>query len=86
MFKKEAVEEMWVTGFEPPNRYTVEAESHGETAPEEVAVVPDEGSEGTVEDMFGDGGAIYLGDSSGCKIYNNVVRRAGNQGGAVGIW
>jgi len=29
MFKKEATEEMWVTGFEPPNRYTVEANSHG---------------------------------------------------------
>ena len=29
MFKKEAVEEMWITGFEPPNRYTVEANSHG---------------------------------------------------------
>ena len=29
MFKKEATEEMWVTGFAPPNRYTVEAESHG---------------------------------------------------------
>ncbi len=29
MFKKEATEEMWVTGFNPPNSYTVEAESHG---------------------------------------------------------
>jgi carbon monoxide dehydrogenase subunit G len=29
MFKKEAVEEMWVTGFDPPNSYTVEANSHG---------------------------------------------------------
>jgi len=29
MFKKEATEEMWVTGFQPPNRYTVEAASHG---------------------------------------------------------
>lgn len=29
MFKKEAVEEMWVTGFRPPESYTVEAESHG---------------------------------------------------------
>ena len=29
MFKKEAVEEMWVTGFHPPHSYTVEADSHG---------------------------------------------------------
>ena len=29
MFKKEATEEMWVTGFDPPRSYTVEAESHG---------------------------------------------------------
>ena len=29
MFKKEATEEMWVTGFDPPRSYTVEAESNG---------------------------------------------------------
>lgn len=29
IMKKEATEEMWVTGFQPPHRYTVEAESHG---------------------------------------------------------
>jgi carbon monoxide dehydrogenase subunit G len=29
MFKKEATEEMWVTGFDPPKSYTVEAQSHG---------------------------------------------------------
>jgi carbon monoxide dehydrogenase subunit G len=29
IMKKEAIEEMWVTGFEPPHRYTVEAQSHG---------------------------------------------------------
>ncbi|MDF1836742.1 MAG: SRPBCC family protein [Planctomycetota bacterium] len=29
MFKKEATEVMWVTGFNPPHSYTVEAESHG---------------------------------------------------------
>ncbi|MCA9002705.1 MAG: SRPBCC family protein [Planctomycetes bacterium] len=27
--KKQATEEMWVTGFEAPNRYTVEANSNG---------------------------------------------------------
>jgi len=29
MMKKEATEEMWVTGFDPPKSYTVEAQSHG---------------------------------------------------------
>lgn len=29
MFGKEATEEMWVTACEPPESYTVEAESHG---------------------------------------------------------
>ena len=29
MFKKEATEEMWVTGFDPPKSYAVEANSHG---------------------------------------------------------
>ena len=29
IMKKEATEEMWVTGFDPPRSYTVEAQSHG---------------------------------------------------------
>ena len=29
IMKKEATEEMWVTGFTPPHSYTVEAQSHG---------------------------------------------------------
>ncbi len=29
MFKKEATEEMWVTAFDPPRGYNVEAESQG---------------------------------------------------------
>ncbi len=29
MFGKEATEEMWVTGFDPPKSYAVRAESHG---------------------------------------------------------
>ena len=29
MFKKEAVEEMWITSFDPPRNYSVEANSHG---------------------------------------------------------
>ena len=29
MFKKKATEEMWVSAFDPPKSYTVDAESHG---------------------------------------------------------
>ena len=29
MFGKEATEEMWITDFEPPKGYSVEARSHG---------------------------------------------------------
>ena len=29
VMKKQATEEMWVTGFDPPKSYTVEAQSHG---------------------------------------------------------
>lgn len=29
MFGREATEEMWITEFDPPNRYVVEARSHG---------------------------------------------------------
>ena len=29
MFKKESTEEMWVSSFDPPKSYTVDAESHG---------------------------------------------------------
>ncbi|MFT7670959.1 MAG: carbon monoxide dehydrogenase subunit G [Planctomycetota bacterium] len=29
MFKKEAIEEMWVSDFNPPSSYRVDAESHG---------------------------------------------------------
>ncbi|MEE9381974.1 MAG: SRPBCC family protein [Nannocystaceae bacterium] len=29
MFKKKAVEEMWISSFDPPRSYTAEAKSHG---------------------------------------------------------
>ena len=45
MFGKEATEEMWITGFEPPRRYTVAAESHGMKYATEFAFEPD--GEGT---------------------------------------
>ncbi len=43
MFKKEATEEMWVTGFDPPKGYTVEAASHGMRYSTRFSFVPDDG-------------------------------------------
>jgi parallel beta-helix repeat protein len=42
----------------------------------------------TVQDVSSEGldaTGIYLGDASGCKVYNNIVRRTSGGGGA-GIW
>ena len=43
MFKKEATEEMWVTDFDPPKGYTVEAESHGMRYSTRFSFVPESG-------------------------------------------
>ena len=41
MFKKEATEEMWVTHFDPPRSYDVEAESHGLNYSTHFSFTPD---------------------------------------------
>lgn len=41
MFGQEATEEMTVTTFEPPKRYTLSAESHGSRYHTELTFVPD---------------------------------------------
>lgn len=41
MFGREATEEMTVTAFEPPKRYTLSAESHGSRYHTELSFVPD---------------------------------------------
>ena len=41
MFKKEAQEEMWVTGFDPPHSYNVEAESHGAKYSTHISFIPE---------------------------------------------
>lgn len=41
MFGREATEEMTVTVFEPPKRYTLSAESHGSRYHTELSFVPD---------------------------------------------
>ncbi|MFC5215202.1 SRPBCC family protein [Streptomyces coerulescens] len=52
MFGKEATEEMWVTLCEPPERYVVEAESHGTHYVSEWALRPDGPSATTVRMTF----------------------------------
>jgi uncharacterized protein YndB with AHSA1/START domain len=41
MFGREATEDMTVTAFEPPKRYTLSAESHGSRYHTELSFVPD---------------------------------------------
>ncbi len=49
MFKREATEEMEITAFDPPNGYTVEAESHGSHYRTELRFVPHgEGTKATM--------------------------------------
>ncbi|MFE5817956.1 SRPBCC family protein [Streptomyces sp. NPDC056479] len=52
MFGKEATEEMWVTVCEPPERYVVEAESHGTHYVTEWQVRADGPSASTVRMTF----------------------------------
>ena len=59
MFKKEATEEMWVTGFDPPNGYTVEAESHGMHYSTLFSFTPDR--DGTKVSWVFSGTALSLG-------------------------
>ena len=41
LYGKQATEEMWVAGFDPPRSYVVEAESHGAQYRTEITFVPD---------------------------------------------
>lgn len=45
LYGKQATEEMWVTGFDPPRSYAVEAESHGAHYRTEITFAPE--GEGT---------------------------------------
>ena len=42
LYGRQATEEMWVTGFDPPRSYVVEAESHGAHYRTEITFVPEE--------------------------------------------
>ena len=41
LYGRQATEEMWVTGFDPPRSYVVEAESHGARYRTEITFVPE---------------------------------------------
>lgn len=41
LYGKQATEEMWVTGFDPPRSYVVEAESHGAHYRTEITFAPE---------------------------------------------
>ncbi len=43
LYGKQATEEMWVTGFDPPRSYVVEAESHGSHYRTELTFQPEDG-------------------------------------------
>ena len=51
-YGKQATEEMWVTAFDPPRSYVVEAESHGAHYRTEITFAP-EGDRTRVSFVFG---------------------------------
>ncbi|MFJ7075110.1 SRPBCC family protein [Streptomyces sp. NPDC098781] len=75
MFGKEATEEMWVTVCEPPERYVVEAESHGTHYVSEWQVRADGPSASTVRMTFS---AVASGGVAGllAKILGGLGTRA----------
>jgi carbon monoxide dehydrogenase subunit G len=72
MFKKEATEEMWVTGFDPPNGYTVEAESHGMRYATQFRFVPE--GEGTKVSWAFSGTALTFGAKIMAPIFNVLMK------------
>ncbi|MFF3844978.1 SRPBCC family protein [Streptomyces sp. NPDC002328] len=75
MFGKDATEEMWVTACEPPERYVVEAESHGSHYVSEWVLRPDGPSATTIRMTFS---AVPTGGAAGllAKIMGPVGARA----------
>ena len=72
MFKKQQTEEMWVTGFERPNKYTVEAESHGMRYSTRFQFVPDDA--GTKVTWTFSGTALTLGAKVMAPIFNVLMK------------
>ncbi|NUP18283.1 MAG: SRPBCC family protein [Streptomyces sp.] len=75
MFGRDATEEMWVTVCEPPERYVVEAESHGTRYVSEWSLRADGPSDTTVRMTFS---AVTSGGVTGllAKILGGVGARA----------
>ena len=71
MFKKEATEEMWVTGFDAPNRYNVVAESHGMRYSTLFQFTPD--GEGTKVSWEFEGTALTFGAKIMAPIFNLLM-------------
>ncbi len=72
MFKKEAIEEMWVTGFNPPHSYNVEAESHGMKYSTLFSFVPE--GDGTKVTWAFSGQALSFGAKIMAPIFNVLMK------------
>jgi carbon monoxide dehydrogenase subunit G len=72
MFKKEATEEMWVSGFDPPRGYDVEAKSHGMRYRTEFRFEPEGG--GTKVSWIFTGQALTLGAKIMAPIFNLLMK------------
>jgi carbon monoxide dehydrogenase subunit G len=72
MFKKEATEEMWVTGCDPPKSYTVDAESHGMRYSTLFSFAAD--GDGTKVSWDFSGTALTLGAKVMSPILNVLMR------------
>ena len=71
MFKKEATEEMWVTGFDPPRSYTVEAESHGMRYSTLFSFTPE--GDGTKVSWAFSGTALTMGTKIMAPVFNVLM-------------
>ena len=72
MFRKEATEEMWVTGFDPPKSYNVDAESHGMHYSTHFSFTPD--GDGTRVSWTFSGTAQKLGAKMMAPIFNVLMK------------
>ena len=72
MLKKQATEEMWVTDFDPPKSYTVDAESHGMHYSTVFSFTPD--GDGTAVSWSFSGTAQTLGTKIMSPIFNVLMK------------
>ncbi len=72
MFKKEATEEMQVSGFDPPKSYNVDAESHGMRYSTRFLFAPD--GDGTKVSWTFSGTAVTLGAKIMAPIFNVLMK------------